>query len=231
MNPRHSPGLLGGSWTVTSSPGRHTTIIHGLKHLLGNARGLGNLGERCHSRILLVKSFCVRRLACLDSFVGLEGCIGPWVLPTHLGSACGILLAFPVLACGEAFEVLLRPIHYPIIVYKMADAVKSAIYNETLGRKDLADELEKLLSDIPDETQHDLRVNVESLVRSLRAPQPDAQTISIQIWNVLASMESEVPDAEARRLATVANRLLRGGRKRKTRRRKSKAKKSRRRVR
>ena len=114
----------------------------------------------------------------------------------------------------------------------MADAVKSAIYNETLGRKDLADELEKLLSDIPDETQHDLRVNVESLVRSLRAPQPDAQTISIQIWNVLASMESEVPDAETRRLATVANRLLRGGRKRKTRRgRGKKSRKSRRRVR
>ena len=114
----------------------------------------------------------------------------------------------------------------------MAEAVKSAIYNETLGRKDLADQLEKVLPDIPDDTQHDLRVNMESLIRSLREPTPNAQVISIQIWNVLASMDSEVPDAEARRLTSVANRLLRGGKRRNTRRGNGKkSRKSRRRMR
>ena len=107
----------------------------------------------------------------------------------------------------------------------MVDAVKSVIYNETLGRKDIADELEKLLPSIQDETQHDLRVNLETLIRNLRAPQPDASLIEISIGNVFASLGTELSTTESQRLSTVANRLLRGGKRRKTR--KGKGKKSR----
>ena len=58
-----------------------------------------------------MKPFCVRRLACLDSFVGLEGCIGLGVLERHLGSTSNLPLAFSVLAGGQSTEILGGEIH------------------------------------------------------------------------------------------------------------------------
>jgi hypothetical protein len=111
VNPGHSPGMLGRTGTMACSPGCHTTIVDLLKSALGNPRGLRNLRKRLHPRILGVEARCIRGPTSLHSLVCLEGCIRTRSLPTHLRSPCGILLAFPVLSCGQSTIVFQRPIH------------------------------------------------------------------------------------------------------------------------
>ena len=111
MDSRHSPRMLRGSWTMSRSPRRHSAIVDLLKSLLGNARGFRNLGKCLDSWILGVETRGIRRAACLDSLVGCEACIRPGILPTHLGSTSGVLLAFDVLARGQSTMIFQRPIH------------------------------------------------------------------------------------------------------------------------
>jgi hypothetical protein len=73
VNPSHSPGVLGSSWTMTGTPSCHASVVDGTESTQRHTSSLRNLGESLCIRIFGVEARRVARTTSLNAFVRLPG--------------------------------------------------------------------------------------------------------------------------------------------------------------
>lgn len=111
MNPGHAPGVLGGSGTMTGTPGRHASVVDGPQSLDGYLGLRRNLPNGLGRGILGVEPCGVAGPAGLDALVRAPGDIGLGIPPRHASPAGRRSSALFVLATGQPFAIFQGPIH------------------------------------------------------------------------------------------------------------------------